>query len=56
MEEIICIRCVHAVFLGPGKEVCYKTGGLWCKKLRTIVGKYGPCRLKQARKRPPGKN
>ncbi len=55
MEDLICIRCPDAVFLDPKKEVCYKTGGLWCKKLKSIVGKYDPCRLKAARKRPPGK-
>lgn len=50
MEELICIRCEHAVFLDPKKEVCYKTGGLFCKKLKAIVGKYDACRLGSAKK------
>lgn len=45
MSSLICIRCADAVFLDPGKEICYKTGGLFCKRLKTIVGKYDPCRV-----------
>jgi len=41
----ICIKCPEAVFLDPTKEICYKTGGLYCKVLEIIVGKYDPCRL-----------
>lgn len=52
MEDLICIRCEHAVFLNPKKEICYKTGGLFCRKLKAIVGKYDPCRLKDG---PKGK-
>jgi len=55
MKEIVCIECGHAVFLDPTREICYKTGGLYCRKLKTIVEKYGPCRLKgaaRAGKRP----
>lgn len=48
--QLICIECVHAVFLDPKKEICYKTGGLYCKKLKSIVGKYDPCRVKPGRK------
>lgn len=51
MSDMICIRCAHAVFLDPKKEVCYKTGGLFCKRLKTIVGKYDPCRLKTTDKK-----
>ena len=42
-EVLICIECPESVFLDPKKEICYKTGGLWCKKLKAIVGKYEPC-------------
>ncbi|MBE7414598.1 MAG: hypothetical protein HS130_04930 [Deltaproteobacteria bacterium] len=49
-EPLTCIECVHAVFLDPKKEICYKTGGLYCKKLKAIVGKYDPCRIKPLRK------
>ncbi len=45
MRELLCIKCHHAVFLDPKKEICYKTGGLFCKKLKTVVGKYDACRL-----------
>lgn len=45
-DILICIKCSHAVFLNPKKEICYMTGGLFCKKLKAIVGKYDPCRLK----------
>ncbi len=46
MTELICIKCPSARFLDPKKEICYKTGGLYCKKLKEIVGKYAPCRVK----------
>lgn len=42
-EGLICIECPESAFLDPTKEICYKTGGLWCKKLKAIVGKYEPC-------------
>ncbi len=44
MTGLICIRCPSAEFLDPKKEICYKTGGLYCKKLKQIVGKYDQCR------------
>jgi hypothetical protein len=40
--------CPHALFLDPRKEICYKTGGLFCKKLREVVGKYDACRIRTA--------
>jgi len=43
----ICIKCPEARFIDPTKEICYKTGGLYCKKLKIIVGKYDPCRLRE---------
>ncbi|MBI5343900.1 MAG: hypothetical protein HZB83_00945 [Deltaproteobacteria bacterium] len=46
MNNLICIRCPHATFINPKKEICYKTGGLYCKKLKAVVGKYDPCRIK----------
>lgn len=46
MTELICIKCPEAEFLDPKKEICYKTGGLFCRKLKTVVGKYDPCRIK----------
>jgi hypothetical protein len=46
---LICLKCAEAVFLGP-KEICYKTGGLYCRKLKAIVGKYDPCRAKARKK------
>jgi hypothetical protein len=45
VTELICIKCPSAVFLDPKKEICYKTGGLYCKKLKQIVGKYDRCHL-----------
>jgi len=45
----ICIKCPKARFLDPSKEICYKTGGLYCGVLKIIVGKYEPCRLTEAR-------
>lgn len=55
MSDLICIRCAWAVFLDPKKDICYKTGGLFCKKLKTIAGKYDPCRFKPATVRKGGK-
>lgn len=55
MSDLICIRCDRAVFLDPGKDICYKTGGLFCKKLKTIVSKYDPCRIKPATGKKGGK-
>ncbi|GMR04694.1 MAG: hypothetical protein BMS9Abin23_0596 [Thermodesulfobacteriota bacterium] len=48
-EKLICIKCPEARFIDPKKEICYKTGGLFCKKLKAIVGKYEACRLKGAK-------
>jgi len=48
-KDLICIRCGQAVFLDPKKEICYKTGGLFCKKLKAIVGKYDPCHIQPAK-------
>jgi len=45
MADKICIKCRHAKFLNPKKEICYRTGGLYCVKLKEIVGKYEPCRI-----------
>jgi len=57
MTELICIKCPEAGFLDPKKEICYKTGGLFCKKLKTVVGKYDPCHIKanKGRKAAVGK-
>ncbi len=38
-----CIMCERATFLDPKKEICYKVGGLFCRKLKKIVGKYDAC-------------
>ncbi len=46
MKELICIKCPSAKFLDPKRDICYKTGGLYCKKLKEIVGKYDLCRVK----------
>ncbi len=46
MTELICIKCPSAKFLDPKRDICYKTGGLYCKKLKEIVGKYDLCRVK----------
>lgn len=55
-EELICINCPESKFLDPKKEICYKTGGLWCRKLKAIVGKYEPCMIKpKSGKKSPGK-
>ncbi len=51
MTELICIKCPSAKFLDPKKEICYKTGGLYCKKLKEIVGKYDRCHVKGKGKR-----
>lgn len=57
MPNLICIKCPQAIFLDPKKEICYKTGGLFCKRLKIIVDKYGPCRIidKGAKKTAPKK-
>ena len=47
-EGMVCIRCPHSEFLDPTREICYKTGGLRCKVLDIVVGKYEPCRLGRA--------
>ncbi len=47
-DGLICIKCPEASFLDPKKEICYKTGGLWCARLNAIVGKYETCRLAPA--------
>lgn len=49
MIELICIKCPEAEFLDPKKDICYKTGGLFCKRLKAIVGKYDQCLLKGAK-------
>lgn len=54
MDKPVCIRCTHAVFLDPKKEICYKTGGLYCRKLKAIVGKYDQCRVENAQGRRGG--
>ena len=46
MTELICIKCPSAKFLDPKRDICYKTGGLYCRKLKEIVGKYDRCRVK----------
>lgn len=46
MRKLICIKCAQAEFLDPKKEICYKTGGLFCKRLQIIVGKYDLCHIK----------
>lgn len=43
MEKLICIKCDESQFLDPKKEICYRTGGLWCNRYETIVGKYDEC-------------
>ncbi len=53
-KKLICIKCPEARFIDPGKEICYKTGGLFCKKLKAVVGKYDACRLKRAKARGKG--
>ncbi len=45
----ICIKCHESRFLDPTKEICYKTGGLYCRVLKIIVGKYDPCHLFRAK-------
>ncbi len=50
VTELICIKCPSAEFLDPKKEICYKTGGLYCKKLKQIVGKYDRCRVGRTKK------
>jgi len=54
-EALICIECPESKFLDPKKEICYKTGGLWCKRLKAIVGKYESCMAKPpSRKKSAG--
>ena len=53
-EKLICIKCPEAGFLDPKKEICYRTGGLFCKKLKAIVGKYDACHLKSSKAGPKG--
>jgi len=48
----ICIKCPEARFLDPTKEICYKTGGLYCEVLKIIVGKYDPCHIPEKKKGP----
>jgi hypothetical protein len=55
MTELICIKCPEAEFLDPKKEICYKTGGLFCRKLKTVVGKYDPCHIKEKERGKPKK-
>jgi len=43
MEESFCIMCEHARFLDPKKEICWKTGGLYCTIFERIVAKYDNC-------------
>ena len=38
----ICLACPEASFI-DAKGICYKTGGLYCKRHDRIVGKYDPC-------------
>ncbi|MBI5887913.1 MAG: hypothetical protein HZB82_04275 [Deltaproteobacteria bacterium] len=47
-QPLICIKCNFAGFLDPKKEVCWFTGGLYCKKLDIIVGKYEECKAKDS--------
>lgn len=35
----VCLICPKASFLDP-QGICYKTGGLYCKRHERIVGKY----------------
>jgi len=53
-KKLVCIRCPEARFIDPKKEICYKTGGLFCRKLKAVVGKYDACRLKRAKARGKG--
>ena len=46
----ICIKCPYSQFLDPSREICYKTGGLHCKVLDIIVGKYDPCHIPEGGK------
>lgn len=49
MSDLICIKCDKSKFLDPEKDICYKTGGLFCTVLEEIVGKYEPCRAHKAK-------
>lgn len=59
-HALICIKCDFAEFIDPKKvepsqrEICWFTGGLYCKKLAIIVGKYEECQVKDSTKK--GKN
>lgn len=44
-KEVLCLQCPHSEFLDPSKEICYKTGGLWCVPLGRVVGKYDTCHM-----------
>jgi hypothetical protein len=48
-KETICIRCPHASFLDPRKDIRYKTGGLFCERFKEVVGKYDACRIRTAK-------
>ena len=52
MEEPICLMCPESQFLDPKAEICWKTGGLYCKKLDMIVGKFDNCHEKNAPSAP----
>lgn len=49
MTGLVCINCPEARFLDPKKDICYKTGGLFCERLKKIVGKYDQCHIKEKR-------
>ncbi len=57
VSERVCIKCPEAGFLDPKKAICYKTGGLFCKKIKKIVGKYDACHIKEkgSKTRPGGR-
>ena len=45
---LLCIQCPDAEFPEP-RSICYKTGGLYCKRLDELVGKYDRCRLTEGK-------
>lgn len=45
MEELFCIKCDYSEFLDPKKEICWKTGGVFCTKLERVVAKYDHCHI-----------
>ncbi|MFQ5465035.1 MAG: hypothetical protein ACE5EI_03825 [Thermodesulfobacteriota bacterium] len=45
MKDLICLKCPESRFLDPSTEICWKTGGLWCGRLKRIVGKFDPCHI-----------